>query len=76
MTIAGHPITLALAQFEDIVNRGLQSLVDEDPSLTLVAAGIPHERLAVTLAEDAPDVAILNFGSLTSPAELRELQIA
>jgi DNA-binding NarL/FixJ family response regulator len=76
MTITGHPITLALAQFEDIVSRGLQSLVDEDPSLTLVAADIPHERLAVILAEHTPDVAILNFGSLTSPAELRDLQIA
>ena len=76
MTIAAHPISLALAQFEDIVSRGLQSLVDEDPSLTLVAADVPHERLAVTLAEHTPDVAILNFASLTSPAELRDLQIA
>lgn len=50
--------------------------MEEDPSLRLVAADIPHERLAVTLAEHSPDVAILNFGSLISPAELRDLQIA
>ena len=30
----------------------------------------------LTLAEHAPDVAILNFGSLTSPAELRDLHVA
>jgi DNA-binding NarL/FixJ family response regulator len=35
-----------------------------------VAADIPHERLATTLAQRTPDVAILSFGSLTSPAEL------
>jgi DNA-binding NarL/FixJ family response regulator len=76
MTIASRPITLALAQFEDIVSRGLQSLVAEDVSLDLLAADVPHDRLAVTLAEHAPDVAILNFGSLTSPAELRDLHVA
>ena len=76
MIIASRPITLALAQFEDIVSRGLQSLVAEDVSLDLLAADVPHDRLAVTLAEHTPDVAILNFGSLTSPAELRDLHVA
>jgi DNA-binding NarL/FixJ family response regulator len=74
MTITSRqPITLALAEFEDIVSRGLQALIDEDAHLRLVAAGVPPEDLARTLAESKPDVAILNFGSLSTPAELREL---
>ncbi len=74
MTIASRqPITLALAEFEDIVSRGLQSLIDEDDHLRLVAAGVSQERLARTLGDCEPDVAILNFGSLSSPGELRDL---
>lgn len=74
MTITSRqPITLALAQFEDIVSRGLQSLINGDPNLRLVAAGVVHDQLTTTLSARAPDVAILNFGSLTSPAELRDL---
>jgi DNA-binding NarL/FixJ family response regulator len=74
MTIASRqPITLALAAFEDIVSRGLQSLIDEDAHLKLVASGVSRDRLASTLADCKPDVAILNFGSLSTPAELREL---
>lgn len=77
MTIASRqPITLALAEFEDIVSRGLQALIDDDDHLKLVAADISQERLAATLAHYLPDVAILNFGSLTSPAELRDLHAA
>ena len=57
-----------MAQFEDIVSRGLRSLIDEDPNLRLVAADIVEERLSSTLSDQRPDVAILNFGSLTSPA--------
>jgi DNA-binding NarL/FixJ family response regulator len=74
MTIATHrPITIAVAQFEDIVSRGLQSLIDEDPNLRLVAADVDQERLSSMLSDQRPDVAILNFGSLTSPGDLREL---
>jgi DNA-binding NarL/FixJ family response regulator len=75
MTISRQPITVALARFEDIVSRGLQALIDDDQNLRLVAADVTQERLATTLAEQRPDVAILNFGSLSSPAELRDLHV-
>ncbi len=68
-----QPITLAVAQFEDIVSRGLQSLIDEDPNLRLVAADVVQDQLSSTLSVQQPDVAILNFGSLTSPGDLRDL---
>jgi DNA-binding NarL/FixJ family response regulator len=74
MTIASRqPITLAVAQFEDIVSRGLLSLIDDDPNLRVVAADIDPARLSSTLSDQHPDVAILNFGSLGSPGELRDL---
>lgn len=74
VTISGrHPITLAVAQFEDIVSRGLRALIEEDPHLRLVAADVAPERLDGVLAETGPDVVILNFAALTAPAALREL---
>lgn len=70
------PIALAIAQFEDIVSRGLRSLVDEDPHLRLVAADIPAERLADAFREHAPHVALLDCGSLSRPSQLRDLHTA
>jgi DNA-binding NarL/FixJ family response regulator len=64
---------VAVAEFEDIVSLGLQSLIEEDDSLRLIAAGIPQDRLDAALSTEATDVAILNLGSLESPSELREL---
>lgn len=70
------PVAVAVARFEDIVSRGLRALIDEDESLQLVAADIPHDQLEEMLATDRPQVAILNFGSLSSAAGLRELHRA
>jgi DNA-binding NarL/FixJ family response regulator len=67
------PIRVALAEFEDIVARGLSAMIQEDENLDLVSRGVDHDRLNSELAEHQPDVAILNFGSLSSAAELREL---
>jgi DNA-binding NarL/FixJ family response regulator len=66
-------VTVLLEVFEDLVARGLRAYVDEDPNLDVVADGIPHVRLDAELAERAPRVAILNFGSLTTPTELHML---
>jgi DNA-binding NarL/FixJ family response regulator len=66
-------VRLVVAQFEDIVARGLRVLIDEDDSLELVADGVEHEQLNEMLAAHLPDVAILNFGSLSRASELRDL---
>jgi NarL family two-component system response regulator LiaR len=73
--LSRQPIALAIAQFEDIVSRGLRSLIEDEPHLRLVAADVPPERMAQTLGEQCPDVAILNFGSLCRPSDLRDLHI-
>jgi DNA-binding NarL/FixJ family response regulator len=67
------PIAVALARFEDIVGRGLEALIDGDASLQLVASGIPHEQLPGAIEAYRPDVAILNFGSLASASDIRDL---
>ena len=66
-------ISVLLARFEDVVNRGLRALLDEDESLELVAVDVSHETLRDELHAHVPGVAVLNFGSLSSPVEVREL---
>jgi DNA-binding NarL/FixJ family response regulator len=74
--VSRAPITVALARFEDLVSRGLRALISEDESLNLVAYDVPHDELPATLRAHAPRVAILNFGSLRSAGEIRELHYA
>ncbi len=74
--ITRSPITVALARFEDLVSRGLRVLIDEDESLELVAFDVPHAELPPMLTAHEPRVAILNFGSLRSAGEVRELHYA
>lgn len=73
---AGSPVSVAIARFEDLVGRGLRALVEDDDHLELVAGDVPHERIATVIAAQRPQVALLNFGSLVTPAEVRELSAA
>jgi DNA-binding NarL/FixJ family response regulator len=66
-------VRVAVARFEDIVAHGLRALITDDDNLELVADGIDHETLSRELGRTKPDVALLNFGSLASTSELREL---
>ena len=73
MNFTRAPVRVAIAQFEDIVARGLQALVNDDESLELVVDEVPHENLSAALDVHRPEVAILNFGSLASASEIRDL---
>ncbi|MEA2391832.1 MAG: hypothetical protein QOK31_1941 [Solirubrobacteraceae bacterium] len=73
---AADPVGVLVARFEDLVARGLRSLLSEDPSLHLVADAVPYERLGDALAEHSPQVALVNFGSLRTPIEVHELALA
>ena len=73
--VTRSPITIALGRFEDLVSRGLRALIAEDDSLRLLATDVPQERMPQVLAAYAPRVAILNFGSLRSAAEVRDLHL-
>lgn len=69
-------VSVAIARFEDIVGRGLRALIDDDASLRLVADDVAHEELTSMLASQRPDVALINFGSLRSAAEVHDLHQA
>ncbi len=70
------PITVLLTRFEDLVSRGLQALVGEDGALSLVASDVELAALDARLEALRPTVAILNFGSLRSPADVHRLSAA
>jgi two-component system nitrate/nitrite response regulator NarL len=67
------PTTVVLAHFDDLFAGGLRELIESDPSLSIVAADVEHDRLPVVLRAHRPDVAILDVGALATLAEVREL---
>ena len=73
MAVPHARVGVVVARFEDLIDRGLRSLVEEDDHVELLAAGVPHERIPAAIAEHRPQVALLNYGSLRTPLEVREL---
>lgn len=71
-----RPISIVLARFEDLIARGLRGFVEDDGTLSLAAFDITPEDLERALDDIRPTVAILNFGSLRSPAEVHHLSTA
>jgi DNA-binding NarL/FixJ family response regulator len=70
------PVRVVVTRFEDLVERGLHALIEEDDHIAVCARGIAHERLPAAIAEHRPQVAVLNYGSLRTPLEVRELVAA
>jgi DNA-binding NarL/FixJ family response regulator len=66
-------ITVAIGDFEDLIARGLSGLIEDDPSLTLVASDVKPDALRTLLRSQRPRVAIIDRRSLRSPIEIREL---
>lgn len=69
-------VSTVIARFEDLVARGLRALIEEDSNMSLIAADVEHRRLSAVLQAHQPQVAILNFGSLSSPSQVRQLRRA
>ncbi len=67
------PVTIVVTRFEDLVSIGLLQVIGDDPNLSLVADGIAPGDLDAAIERHAPAVAVLNFGSLKSPAEVFQL---
>jgi DNA-binding NarL/FixJ family response regulator len=61
------------AKFEDLVALGLKALISEDANLHLVAADVPVDELHTRIEQHAPAVAVVNFGTLRTPAEVFRL---
>lgn len=71
-TLARMPSVIS-AKFEDLVAVGLKALIAEDPNLELVASDVPMDELQKRIDQLAPAVALLNFGTLRTPAEVFQL---
>ncbi len=76
MAVPHARVRVVIARFEDLIDRGLRALLVEDDHVELLARGVPHERLPAAIAEHRPQVALLNYGSLRTPLEVRELVAA
>jgi DNA-binding NarL/FixJ family response regulator len=74
--VASPPTSVLTAKFEDLVAVGLTRLISEEPNLELVAADVPTEHLERAIEQCRPSVVVLNFGSLSSPAQVFELHKA
>lgn len=70
------PVTVVIARFEDLLARGLRAYVEEDGALSIVAADLDAAGLEGRLAALKPTVAILNFSSLRSPADVHHVHAA
>jgi DNA-binding NarL/FixJ family response regulator len=67
------PVTVVSAKFEDLVAVGLRQLISEDRNLELVADDVPIPRIEAAIDEHDPAVVLVNFGTLTSPAQVFQL---
>jgi DNA-binding NarL/FixJ family response regulator len=65
------PITVLVARFDDLLDRGLRQVIGEDQSLQIVARDVAHDRLEVVMRAHSPRVAILDVDALSSLAEVR-----
>jgi DNA-binding NarL/FixJ family response regulator len=70
------PVKLVVGRFEDLIARGLRSLLAEDPNIEVVATDVEVEQLDALLTEHEPTVALINFGSLRTPVEVNRLRLA
>lgn len=67
------PVSVIVSKFEDLVAIGLTQLITEDPNLMLISDAVPPSKVEGAIEEHVPDVAVLNFGSLTSAAQVFQL---
>lgn len=74
--VSRRSISVAISRFEDLVSRGLQSFIEDDEHLDVVASDIAYVDLDGVFAVHRPRVAIINFGDLRSPADVHRLHAA
>jgi DNA-binding NarL/FixJ family response regulator len=67
------PNTVAIGHFDDLYARGLRGMIEDDPSLQLVASDVRTAQLPTVLRTRRPQVTILDAEALASPIAIREL---
>ena len=70
------PVKVVATKFEDLVSVGLRQLVSEDPNLELVEDEVAPGDVERAIERHEPDVMLVNFGTLGSPAQVFQLHQA
>lgn len=65
--------TVVAGKFEDLIARGLEVVIGDDPDLELAARDVPLSEIDQVAAKHSPSVVLLNFAALGSPMEVQEL---
>jgi DNA-binding NarL/FixJ family response regulator len=68
-----HRPGVLLGRFEDLIARGLRGIVEDEPSLVLLDADVPAQRLRRRIAELQPTVAVVDAEALGTATAVREL---
>jgi DNA-binding NarL/FixJ family response regulator len=65
--------TVVTGNFEDLAAIGLAVTIGDDPNLELLAHDVPMEDIETAVGLHRPDVVLLNFGTLSAPADVLRL---
>ena len=65
--------TVVAGKFEDLIAKGLEAVIGNDPDLELAARDVPLSEIQSVAAKNSPAVVLLNFAALSSPAEVQAL---
>jgi DNA-binding NarL/FixJ family response regulator len=69
------PITVAVGRFPDLLGLGLQTALEADPSMSVVARDIPPARIGTMLRAHHPKVLVLDVAALRDYAQVREITL-
>ena len=65
--------TVVAGKFEDLIAKGLEVVIGDDPDLELAARDVPLSELEQIAAKHSPAVVLLNYAALSSPIDVQEL---
>jgi DNA-binding NarL/FixJ family response regulator len=69
------PITVAVAHFDDLFALGLQTLLSDDPTVSIVARDVGYDRLSGVVRAHHPSVLIADADALPDLATVREFSV-
>jgi DNA-binding NarL/FixJ family response regulator len=69
------PITVAITRFEDLLALGLQTALEADPSISVVARDVSPARIENMLRVHRPRVLVLDVGALRAYSQVREMTL-
>src|SRR3954451_1464240 len=65
--------TVVAGRFEDLIAKGLEVVIGNDPHLDLAAQDVPLSEIDEVAAKHSPAVVLVNFGALHSPVDVQAL---